>query len=555
MDSPICILPAIAKTICQCVDLKAVKTKILDFASKNNDLNQTLLTIHGSSMNLLHFAVAADTSIRDDIVSFLINEMKMEVNVPYGNEYWTPGHVAAAYGFHTTLKILLKAGADIYLPDVDGNTVADIASIYGWPLCSAIIERFCRCKDDTIVIEDDDDDFDIKKPIIRTEEKNGHRFTITHDPFFNVTLVEDTLMTLDLSTTDSFVTATQSPPADLSSLSQKLSPSIICPRSATNDQNLNTLTPRRSIDLLTDDDIFNGLKSYGDTPPPVVKSTRNFLLNRLKKHQRANEVPARNLFSSVQSKPQTRVKFDLEANTQRSFESSSEFSPPLSKLTPLPMYSMELNLFIGWLRDDSAKREENLQDVKRMYHEMKKHYSCERTALSFFNYLLLDPRNLVTCLDDSMNANENTPNKFEEFLNSIFYIGKGQGKRPLMHLYEAALEDQRRRRFKSSGDGREKKSNAKVNRILEIWDNGFGVISIPVFHHITTNEALACESFMIEAIKLQNLTNVQTGHKKGRLLNMTNREKKYLGSFLLYKAFMAYLVDGNTQIKRDGLGD
>ena len=546
-------LPSIAKAILESRDGSIVKKKITAYAHTVKNVNDLTLNVAGTAMNLLHFAVAVGTDVRDEIVTFLINDLKMDVNTTYGDEHWTPAHIAAAYGHDTTLKKLLKAGADPYVPDVNGNLVSDIASAYDQPLCVNTIERYCRCPDDTILILDDDEEENMNstytKPIISTREESGHRLTITKDPLFNVTLVEDTLISMDNSSSNELFTTASESSGDLQSTVIASSPG-----------------KRNSIESISDDELHRRLITYGESPVPVVDSTRELLRRRLRNHELSGSINSTAKNTTNPSK--NKVTFDLKNDKGNISTPKKCLFPEVSCDSPskhllLPGYSPELNLFAGWLKSEERERESHMKEVRGMFTKLREYYSQQRTSPSFFNYLLIDPRSLKHSHDESFSfVSVNHPprsdlSKFEEFIKAIFYIGKGQGKRPLSHLYEAAYEFTRQRNLRTNGSGDVLKAlrppSAKVKRIIDIWNSGLGVVSVPVFHNITSDEALARESFMIEAIKLQNVTNIQTGHKKGRLLELQTREKKILGSFLLYKAFLAFLVDGNTQIKIESL--
>lgn len=75
-----------------------------------------------------------------------------------------------------------------------------------------------------------------------------------------------------------------------------------------------------------------------------------------------------------------------------------------------------------------------------------------------------------------------------------------------------------------------------------------GVICLQAFHNLEMKEAHVRESSMINAIGLDNLTNI----KQGSYFNITkwkNSEKCKLGCYLLYKAMHIFLVEGERQLK------
>lgn len=214
-------------------------------------------------------------------------------------------------------------------------------------------------------------------------------------------------------------------------------------------------------------------------------------------------------------------------------------SPRSPARTPTqPQYSNALNqLFAG--RFDFAQ-------AKRLEREFQDYFERSSQSKVYFTYLLLDPRVTQNLVDQARDQEDLRLNwrLFEQFVRAIFYIGKGQGNRPFMHLYEAALLNGRTP-FKRSGE-----RSAKLGRILDIWADGQGVISLHCFHSICSPEALSRECFMMNAIGLRNLTNIQIGQNRVRDLLWTEHKRLQLGAYLLYKAFNLLLVNGERQIRK-----
>jgi hypothetical protein len=162
---------------------------------------------------------------------------------------------------------------------------------------------------------------------------------------------------------------------------------------------------------------------------------------------------------------------------------------------------------------------------------------------NFFNYILIDPRKRNNSRRESiLPTGTFDVLSFRDFILCSFYVGKGEGKRPLMHLYEAALY------FRSKGK-KSKKDNRKVEKIIDIWSSDAGVVSLQVFHCISSDEALARECLIIEALGLSNLTNIQIGQNKIRVLGFNERQRRVLGSYFLFKAYWIYVVHGDNQIR------
>jgi hypothetical protein len=114
--------------------------------------------------------------------------------------------------------------------------------------------------------------------------------------------------------------------------------------------------------------------------------------------------------------------------------------------------------------------------------------------ISFFCYLLIDPSTLL-------------PNpSFRDFILAIFYAGKGKRSRPLCHFFDSV-------KHRLNPKGQVSNLNAfltlifdsfqpskKISRILNLWDNQTGVISLHLFNNIHSAEALIREGCIIEAI-------------------------------------------------------
>uniref|UniRef100_A0A0R3RZ36 ANK_REP_REGION domain-containing protein n=1 Tax=Elaeophora elaphi TaxID=1147741 RepID=A0A0R3RZ36_9BILA len=151
-----------------------------------------------------------------------------------------------------------------------------------------------------------------------------------------------------------------------------------------------------------------------------------------------------------------------------------------------------------------------------------------------FCYILIDPS--VICPSSSSCT-------MQQFVDSIFYIGKGKRSRPFRHLVDAV-------RAKGFGDGVLSKSE-KLRKIVDLWDAGHGVVSLHVFQNTIPSEAYTREAAMIDAIGLRNLTNVKRGDYYGPTKNWTMKEKTVYGSYLLFNALSIFHVEGCRKIYED----
>ncbi|XP_014230760.1 uncharacterized protein LOC106655074 [Trichogramma pretiosum] len=167
----------------------------------------------------------------------------------------------------------------------------------------------------------------------------------------------------------------------------------------------------------------------------------------------------------------------------------------------------------------------------------------EGTSKSSFNYLLLDPR--LTQDLPRRAADMKTTEKWEAFLSAIFYVGKGKKSRPYAHLYDA---------FKIWVSKDQKAvNNKKIQRILDIWNEGKGVVVLHVFHNTIPVEAYTREAMMIDVLGTRKLGNCKSGDYYGIAATWNHKEKCEFGRFLLFKALQIFLIEGERQIFPDNL--
>lgn len=93
----------------------------------------------------------------------------------------------------------------------------------------------------------------------------------------------------------------------------------------------------------------------------------------------------------------------------------------------------------------------------------------------------------------------------------------------------------------------------KLERIIDIWQSGKGVICLPVFHNIMPVEAYTREAAIIDCIGIENLTNIKRGDYYGISKSWTMRQRKQLGISLLYKAMHIFMAEGESQLRPDDI--
>jgi ankyrin repeat protein len=217
--------------------------------------------------------------------------------------------------------------------------------------------------------------------------------------------------------------------------------------------------------------------------------------------------------------------------------------PPVVKSSddpPKRVYSNELEKTLqnaDWLKDISA--------YKHLDEEMGRQFTTpdpskkwrEGYNKSSFTYLLLDPRvtSNLPLRAESLKPQE----RWEIFLSAVFYVGKGKRSRPYDHLYDAVnLWNQGKRNSESD----------KLNKILDIWSDDCGVVCLHLFQNTIPVEAYTREAAIIEALKKDNLCNAMEGNFYGVAATWPQKQKAKLGTFLLYKAMMIFLNEGERQL-------
>ncbi|NWI25078.1 ANKL1 protein, partial [Sula dactylatra] len=161
----------------------------------------------------------------------------------------------------------------------------------------------------------------------------------------------------------------------------------------------------------------------------------------------------------------------------------------------------------------------------------------EGLVKSSFNYLLLDPR---TTQNLPLRSHHLSPAEcFRTFIKAIFYVGKGTRARPYCHLAEALSQHR----------ATTQKGCPKVQRILEIWASGQGVISVHCFQSTVPAEAYTREGCLVEALGLHTLTNQRKGNCYGVVASWPAERRRRLGVHMLHRAMRIFLAEGERQLR------
>ncbi|XP_075227354.1 uncharacterized protein LOC142327878 [Lycorma delicatula] len=352
------------------------------------------------------------------------------------------------------------------------------------------IEKKVECKWTyaDVLSSDEDTDFSIIEEYLYTDEDNG------------IELVEERHIPVrELQKEKNYVRSII--PSHVHSdklLPQKNTDSFVsAPSSGTESESAVS-----SVDIAYETDALRReLKEYGFNSGPITGTTKKVYLRQLKR---------------VRRKP----------IFVRSSSPRIEYSPELERL----LRTKNKDLIESWSHLEAQMCEPfHCPDPNKRWRE-----GVLKTS---FTYLLLDPR--VT-QDLPFRANSLTPKeKLMCFLEAIFYVGRGKLSRPYFHLFEAL----------DVWNHWKTVSSKKVNKILDVWGSGLGVICLQIFHNVIPAEAMTREAAMIDALGLQMLCNERVGDYYATASTWNLRQRQQLGSVLLVRALNILLNEGERQIR------
>lgn len=454
-------------------------------------------------MNLLHLAAGIESDYRELVIELLL-EHRADLNYPARSEGINNVralHIAAMWGYDLTVKLLLYHGADASLRDSKGMSPIDYASVYDNYLCISLLIRYgslnstatawSAIMDSSLGESDADSSFEncLYLTALDLDGDNPNRN-------YHENCEKNSHVSSDPDDDDDYD-----------------------PLDAVNENDIDLNIDNRKL--------RTELRRLGRHAGPITDTTKRLyckLLARL-------------------------AKEDKEL----------VYSPKTTNKCQLNGYSVELNSILTGRFSIKQALELEKEFIRvsgsKPYHGPKQ----------FFNYILIDPRITQNLPEQALEASDSdtsriaspdgqvlkpkhvmgkvnrkfNPKLFTKFIESIFYIGKGQKKRDLVHLYDALAD-------------RGSITHKKIERIRSIWADGYGVVSLHLFHNITDKEALTREALMIETIGLNNLTNLLHGSVQLRL-GWNEHQRKLLGSLLMHRAYTQLLNEGERQIRRNDL--
>lgn len=468
-------------------------------------INEYVYEDDENRMNILHLAAGLDSEYRDEILELLI-DLRADLNCPGRSDNTSDVralHLAAMWGYDITVKLLLYHGADASLRDSNGLSPVDYASIFDNYLCISLLLRYGSLNSTASAwsaimdssLEESIADSSFENCLYTTAldfggDENKEK-SICHQPYNLFDHNENHIADDEYDPLDSI---------------------------REEDVDFNMDNHRLRVEL----------KRLGRNPGPITGTTKKLY-----------------------------VKLLAHLTKQ---DDELVYSPRTANRSQLNGFSIELNSIItGKFPTKQAlqlEREFIRISGTKDYHGPKQ----------FFNYILIDPRISKNLPEQALDATDSdtsaashlspeqvnnpkhamrrvnrkfNPKHFTRFINSIFYIGKGQKRRDFMHLYDALAD-------------RGSITVKKIERIRNIWSDGYGVVSLHLFHNITSKEALTREALMIDSIGLENLTNVIRGSIQFKL-GWNEHKLRLLGALLLHRAYTQFLNEGERQLKREDL--
>ena len=231
------------------------------------------------------------------------------------------------------------------------------------------------------------------------------------------------------------------------------------------------------------------------------------------------------LESSSTSKKSTKTKSKTITTVKRDLRSDHKYDDFLYDGKSTRIFSIEV--FINWYNENPSYYEQKLDTILSDFSIPKENRVGGNDRLSYA-YLLLDPRKF----SDSRKM------VWTDFIESVFYIGKGKNKRAHNHTQEAE-------KYWQSGDECVK---AKVRRIHDIWRTKKPVLILMIFQNVVAEDACTREACMIDAIGKNKLCNEISGSYYGTASTLTVREKRELGATLLVKARLDLMKLGAERV-------
>ena len=154
-------------------------------------------------------------------------------------------------------------------------------------------------------------------------------------------------------------------------------------------------------------------------------------------------------------------------------------------------------------------------------------------SIVFYNYVLCREDilgNLRQLGHESLLTKLDTLDNLITFIKSLYYTGKGTGRRDLMHIKETintiiGLQD------------KIVKSGGKIHTCMRALLESSGIVIVTAFHDSNHYMSHNREAALIDFLGLERLTNVYNGSKYGDFANFNQIKAKNYGMMVLYTLF------------------
>lgn len=482
----------------------SLQRTIKKFIESLGSINEYIYEDEDNCLNILHLAAGLDSKHRENIIDLLV-QRHVDLNCPGKSEKTNDVralHLAAMWGYDVTVKLLLYHGADAALRDSNGLSAIDYASIFDNYLCISLLLRYGSLNSTAAAWS----------AIMDSSLGESNADSSFENCFY--------LTSLDLNADGDGTRTGDKSPFLGSTLSDIEEDEDCDPLDRIKDEDIDLNIDNQKLRI--------ELRRLGRQAGPITRTTKK-LYCKLLAHL-ANE------------------------------DKELVYSPRTTNKSQLNGYSIQLSSIITG--KFSTKQALDLEKEFIRLSGTKDYHGPKQ----FFNYILIDPRISKNLPEQALEASDSDTSRnqlvspegggnpkhamakinrkfneklFGKFVESIFYIGKGQKRRDLMHLYDALAD-------------RGSITQSKIDRIRNIWADGYGVVSLHIFHNITDKEALTREALMIETIGLVNLTNLLKGTIQFRL-GWNEHKRKLLGALFVHRAYTQLLNEGERQLRREDL--
>ena len=169
---------------------------------------------------------------------------------------------------------------------------------------------------------------------------------------------------------------------------------------------------------------------------------------------------------------------------------------------------------------------------------LEQNCSLKKHEEKFYNYLLLDAAALFNLLNNILDEQSTTIDDLVVFKTIIIYVGKGCNLRKHSHFSDS---------FKIlTGVNEDIKVTKRIQKILNIWRKGGGVIALELQSNSNHYISMCRENAMIRSVG-QTLTNIIHGTEYGAMkTTWTPKETKLYGDMLLFFALKKCITDPPT---------